>query len=467
MRDRKKIVAALLGAAVIALTISFSAFAEENTRFVSGTSFNGVKVSGLTVEEAKAQIEGYFSGEYQLVIQRKDGKEETILGTDIGYQALVPGGLEEILAAQNERGRVSGPAANNSHTLSLQISYDSAALEAKLQALDCVSGEGMVQTENARISAYQEGQEFTIVPEVRGNSLDPEKTKAAIEEALKQGAGELNLLDAGCYESVQVSESDPALMQLCDTMNRYRAMTVTYQMGENTEVLGSERICSWLSTDGNGQLQVSAEGIAAFVQELAAKYDTAGTSRTFHTVSGRDVALTGPYGWKIDQAGEAAALSQLIASTTESQIKEPLYSQSAVRRSGSDWGNTYVEIDLTGQHVYMIQEGAVVWDAPCVTGNVAKNYTTPEGIYSLTYKEKDRILRGAKQADGSYEYESHVDYWMPFNGGIGLHDANWRGSFGGTIYQTSGSHGCVNLPPAKAAALYDLVYKGIPVICYN
>ena len=77
------------------------------------------------------------------------------------------------------------------------------------------------------------------------------------------------------------------------------------------------------TTDGNGQLQVSAEGIAAFVQELAAKYDTAGTSRTFHTVSGRDVALTGPYGWKIDQAGEAAALSQLIASTTESQIKEP------------------------------------------------------------------------------------------------------------------------------------------------
>ena len=104
MRDRKKIAAALLGAAVIALTISFSAFAEENTRFVSGTSFNGVKVSGLTVEEAKAQIEGYFSGEYQLVIQRKDGKEETILGSDIGYQALVPGGLEEILAAQNEGG---------------------------------------------------------------------------------------------------------------------------------------------------------------------------------------------------------------------------------------------------------------------------------------------------------------------------------------------------------------------------
>ena len=70
-----------------------------------------------------------------------------------------------------------------------------------------------------------------------------------------------------------------------------------------------------------------------------------------------------------------------------------------------------------------------------------------------------------KRPDGSIEYKTPVTYWMPFNGGIGLHDASWRSKFGGTIYQTSGSHGCVNLPPASAATLYDLLYKGIPVIC--
>ena len=80
---------------------------------------------------------------------------------------------------------------------------------------------------------------------------------------------------------------------------------------------------------------------------------------------------------------------------------------------------------------------------------------------------KDRILRGAKKADGTYEYESHVDYWMPFNGGIGFHDATWRSKFGGTIFQTSGSHGCINLPPEKASVLYDLIYKGMPVLCYQ
>ena len=115
----------------------------------------------------------------------------------------------------------------------------------------------------------------------------------------------------------------------------------------------------------------------------------------------------------------------------------------------------------------MVKDGAIVWDAPCVTGNESKGHNTPAGIYTLTYKQRDRVLRGAKRADGSYEYESPVSYWMPFNGGIGLHDANWRGSFGGTIYKTNGSHGCVNLPPQKTAALYELVYQGIPVICYH
>ena len=181
------------------------------------------------------------------------------------------------------------------------------------------------------------------------------------------------------------------------------------------------------------------------------------------------MALTGPYGWKIDVAGESQALLALLAEGPSEKVKErePLYALEAASRTGSDWGTTYVEVDLTGQHVYAFKDGALVWDAPCVTGNISKNYTTPPGIYSLTYKEKDRILRGAKKADGTYEYESHVDYWMPFNGGIGLHDAAWRNKFGGTIYQTSGSHGCVNLPPAQVPALYEFVYKGIPVICHG
>lgn len=176
--------------------------------------------------------------------------------------------------------------------------------------------------------------------------------------------------------------------------------------------------------------------------------------------------MTGPYGWKIDQTAETDNLV-LMAQTGINQEREVQFSQQAASHSAADWGNTYAEVDFGAQHVYMYENGALTWDAPCVTGNVSKNYTTPEGIYSLTYKQTDRVLRGAKQADGTYEYESHVDYWMPFNGGIGFHDASWRSKFGGTIYQYSGSHGCINLPVDKAKLLYEKVYKGMPVLCHN
>lgn len=64
-------------------------------------------------------------------------------------------------------------------------------------------------------------------------------------------------------------------------------------------------------------------------------------------------------------------------------------------------------------------------------------------------------------------YASPVDFWMPFHGDIGFHDASWRSSFGGSIYKTNGSHGCINMPYAKAEELYNLVYPNVPVICYN
>ena len=56
---------------------------------------------------------------------------------------------------------------------------------------------------------------------------------------------------------------------------------------------------------------------------------------------------------------------------------------------------------------------------------------------------------------------------MPFNRGIGFHDATWRSRFGGEIYLTAGSHGCVNLPFAAAKELYENVYSGLPVVVFG
>lgn len=469
MKNWKKVVKGIAFTAALSIMTAaagLTAFADDATQFVKGTTINGIGISGMTVEQAKSQIESFYAGQYTLTVLEKNGKKETIKGSDIGFQVSVPDGLQAILDQQNVTGRNFGPSVDNSHQLTMENVFDEGALDAQIQGLSAVSGSGITVTSNARISDYQEGQPFTIVKEVYGNNLDLDKTRAAIRQAVAAGAKELDLEGAGCYASVTVTAENEALIAQCAVMNQCREMTVTYSFGEQQEMLDGVQIGSWITCQADGTVGVDQEKAAAFVAALAAKYDTAGTVRVFRTAAGADASLTGPYGWKIDQAAETAALIAAIQ-TGQSQTREPAYSQRAASRTEADWGGTYVEIDLGGQHVYMVKDHELIWDSPCVTGNVSKNYTTPEGIYGLTYKETDRILRGAKQADGTYEYESHVDYWMPFNGGIGLHDASWRSEFGGAIYKTNGSHGCVNLPVKKAAALYPLLEKGMPIICHN
>ncbi|HBM46457.1 MAG TPA: hypothetical protein DD387_01245, partial [Lachnoclostridium sp.] len=401
-----------------ALLWPVSAYANETT-FVSGTSVNGLGISNMTVEQATQRVADFYASDYKLTIREKGGKTEVITGPEIGFSVGLPEGyLQQILDEQNASGRLSGPDADNKHRTEMTGSFDQAALDAKIGSLNAISGSSIVTTADAYVSGYQEGQPFTIVPEVRGNNVDREKTAQLIRDAAAKGETEVDLEAAGCYYTPSVTKDDEALKTLCDTMNQCREMTVTYTFGEQSETLDSASICSWITGSAEGQIQLDMEKVRAYVKTLADKYDTAGTARTFHTATGRDVSVSGPFGWKIDQAAEADALAAVIR-TAQSQSREPVYASRAVDRSAAEWGTTYVEADLTAQHVYMIKEGTVVWDAPCVTGNVSKNYTTPPGLYRLTYKQRDRVLRGQKQADGKYEYETPVSYWMPFNGGIG------------------------------------------------
>ncbi|MEG0369360.1 MAG: L,D-transpeptidase family protein [Hungatella sp.] len=464
-RRTSKIGRCLILTIFMVLACAMSSLADDS-QLVTGTAINGIRVGGLTVEEAKATVTAYYAGEYQLSLVRKDGIAETISGSDIGYHAVIPDGIAAILAEQNASGRNSGPAAGTFHTMPVTATFDEGVLSEKLRGLACITGGEIIVTSNACISEYLEGQDFRIIPEVYGNSVDVEKLQAAVKNSLAAGARELNLQEAGCYDAVTIRSDSELLKTLCNLMNQCKNMSITYVIGDHSEVLTGAVITTWLTGSEQDQIAVNQESAAAYIKSLADRYDTAGTARIFHTRSGKDVELPGPYGWKINQEAETTALIGMIR-MGQTQSREPQYAKKAAARGTADWGDTYVEIDLNGQHVYLMQAGSQIWDSPCVTGNVSKKYDTPPGIYSLNYKEEDRILKGEKLPNGKYEYESHVDFWMPFHGGIGLHDAAWRSKFGGTIYQSSGSHGCVNLPPEKAKSLYGMIQTGIPVICYN
>ena len=198
----------------------------------------------------------------------------------------------------------------------------------------------------------------------------------------------------------------------------------------------------------------------SYSPEQAKEYDTYGKKRKFTTVQGIELNLSsGAYGWKTDREEEIKALTEAIQNG-ETVDKEPAYISKGAQKGSNDIGNSYVEIDLTNQHLYLFKDGDIVLETDFVSGNMSKaDCVTPPGVFGLTYKTRNAILRGAN-------YETPVNYWMPFNGNVGMHDATWRRAFGGTIYLTSGSHGCINLPLHMAASIYEYVSTGFPVVCY-
>jgi hypothetical protein len=141
-------------------------------------------------------------------------------------------------------------------------------------------------------------------------------------------------------------------------------------------------------------------------------------------------------------------------------VERPLiYEMEGIAKGRTDIGKTYVEVDLTEQHLYLFVDGAVIMDTDIVTGDESRGWSTPSGIYQIYSKQTNRYLSGPG-------YKVWVSYWMPYKGGIGFHDASYRNEFGGNIYQTNGSHGCVNMPVNKAALLYRHAFVGMYVICH-
>ena len=120
---------------------------------------------------------------------------------------------------------------------------------------------------------------------------------------------------------------------------------------------------------------------------------------------------------------------------------------------------TYIEISISQQHLWFYENEQLVLDTDVVTGNNDGECNTPTGRYSIGSRATNTTLTGPG-------YSSFVNYWLGFNGGIGIHDANWRSSFGGNIYNGNGSHGCVNTPYDKVKILYERTSYGTPVIVY-
>lgn len=425
-------------------------------KFMPGTVIDGIDCSMKTVDEATKALESVVES-YSLKIG--DGKNEDVISaSDISLKGDFNKELTSAMVEQKKLAWGVGLFKKNDMETAPVVDFDVEGLNNKISTLTLISGQQVTDSVNAYLKLNDKNK-FEVVTEVYGTRLDRENFTARVTDAINNLEKSIDLTKEDLYIKPTVYKDNEAMLNAMNTANKWLDAEITYNFGSNSQVLKAETFKDWIIINDKFEAYFNRDLVKEFVRSLSRQYDTFGDTRTFPTSYGFDVSVAGGnYGYRINREAE---INNLVADikSGEKKVRKPDYYQEGVSYDGLDIGKTYVEVDLTGQHLFLYQDGKMVLQTEIVSGHPAKG-STPNGTYRITYCERDATLRGEN-------YETPVAYWMPFNGDIGMHDATWQPKFGGDWYVKHGSHGCVNLPLSVAAQIYSYAYKGMPVVCYR
>lgn len=447
----------LIGVAVL-LVIYFAGAIYFNSHFLSGTLLNGHEVGGKKVEEVQKLIESDLDAHTLKLKGRKD-QEEEILASDIDMNIQMGDSVEKALDGQNQFLWFTAYFRDIKTVLQPQVTYDEAKLGAVIDNLSYFKKENIEKPVNAKIQLKNE--EFTVVDEVYGTTVQKDKLTAVIRKFLDSSQTKLDLDKENCYKNPTIYADGKEVADALKEIERLTKVVMTYDFDYTTETVDKKLISEWIHVSKKMKVSLDYDKVLAYVEELAKKYDTYATVREITNSYGNKTKVYfGSYGWKISQTKEAKKLIKVIEKG-KSVKREPEYMfRAACRKKGNiDWDDTYVEVNIGAQQMWYYKNGECVVSSSVVTGDVTKGRSTPKGTYALMYKARNQTLTGQG-------YASPVSYWMPFDTNVGFHDASWRGSFGGSIYRGNGSHGCVNMPSYNAQRLYQVIEPGCPVFVY-
>lgn len=425
-------------------------------RFLPNTTINGVDVSDKTADEVRYALQDKIR-EYTLTLQERGGASEKITGDQLYMQYADDGSIDRLLADQNKKLWLVELAKDKKLAVSTGFTYDEATVDTIMDNLDCFQESNVTEPEDAHID--ESGDTFTVVEAQQGTKLNRDKTKTAIEDAVKNGDTTLDLDAAGLYENPETTADSEELQKQCDTLNTMLKASITYDFKDRTKVVDASVIRGWIKKDADGNYALDENAVSDWVVQMARDTDTFGLAHSFTTSTGETIQLAagGDYGWLI---ARDATTQQLLADLKEGKTEtiEPVYRYKGTDRSTNDIGNTYCEVNISLQRMWCYKDGQLIADTPVVTGNEARGTCTPSGsVWAID----------AKEANANFESSGvKVDYWLPFNDGCGIHDASWRSQYGGTIYKTNGSHGCVNTPHDAAGKIFEVMKIGYPVVVY-
>ena len=433
------------------------------TCFAPGTIVNGTDCSGKTVADVEEILQKQVE-EYIFVITGANEYREEILATEIDIVYNGEGLLDKEFKKQNEYMWPKGFFEKNEITAEANFQYNSEKLNEKIANLNCLKPENQIAAVAATV-VYQDGQ-FVIQDETYGTQIDAAKLTETIIASVSAFQTSLDLSEAGCYIQPRFTKDSAEVIAARDEMNKYLAANITYSLDGITVNVDKNQIYQWVSVDENMTPVISKDGVRAFAKTLNAQYDTPNRGGQIITPWGKSVNMPlAGYGRTVGTDSETNQLINEIKSG-KTVTRQPIFSRNATPDGQNIWGATYLEVDISEQHMWFVVNGQVALDTIVITGKRGVS-DTPTGVFQILEKKKDKTLRGRPGPDGKPIYEQPVDYWMRVTwSGIGFHDAGYRSVFTTEEYLLNGSHGCINMPPAKAAELYAALPIGTPVVIH-
>ena len=426
--------------------------------FAPGTHINGKDYSFKSYDEVLEDVNTAYD-DYTLTLRFRNG-EDTFTKDEAGLKVTAEKDIKRIKKKQNPFLWFTYLWSDN-ETAGFEFSVDKDALMDSIENSIYLSPSKMKKPEEPSIVFNKEKGIAEIVEGDEGTLLDKFGVFLLCYKAVDERSSFVDIKNSDCYIKPVFFSDSPRIVNTVNRINHYLSAKITYLYGSLEIELSPENIYNILSISDDYSVYLSKEKVRQFVSNLSSEYDTYDTYRTFRTHDGKKYRVNSDeYGYQIDIDKEADLL-YINISGGETVEREPEFLHKGYKydKKKDDIGGNYVEVDLSKQKLYLYIDGQMALESDVVSGDMSLGHGTPGGLYNVDGMYYKVVLTGD-------DYESPVTYWMPFNRDIGLHDATWRSYFGGDIYKSNGSHGCVNLPYDVAQVIYYNIEPGFPVVLY-
>lgn len=459
MRKKLNVKTILISCLFVLVMLYFVGVAVFWNKFGFRTYVNGDSVTLLTSDDVVLDVLNSKNAN-TVVLLRRGGSKETVPFSRLGIYYVINNNLS---VSESPFLWFASVFHDTNYTLLTTLDYDYDKLVDGVSKLDCVSSDYVLPASDSYVSLQEDGT-CTVVTEFSGTEINIDKLTNVICESVQAGEFSIDLEETGCYVNDLIRKQNLDYEVKTDVIS-----SMSLKLNDDTIVDIPDDVINSSIYSLDDKRYIRYPLVYSYVKALAEKYNTVGMTRQFTTRDGDVISLKPSssdnyLGWDMDIVDTAIDVCRSLADGSSSVVDATWSSKGVTFGDSTDIGDTYIEISIDKQHMWVYHNGDLLLDTDVTTGKDVDGMRTPTGLYHTL--------------DWNTEYTMHGSYGTAFShyfirvtsAGVGIHDSSWRSTYGSDYYKTDGSHGCINTPFDKVDLLYkSLVSESksiIPVIIY-